>query len=53
MNEANAGFDLNEEKVFIFTAEVPDETLERAAYSGENAGALTSVMCTGVEQCPY
>ena len=53
MNEANAAFDLNEEKPFIFTAEVPDETLERAAYSGANAGALTIAMCTGQSECPY
>jgi hypothetical protein len=53
MNEANAALDLNEEKPFIFTAEVPDETLERAAYSGANAGALTIAMCTGQSECPY
>ncbi len=51
MNEANAGFDLDEEKVFIFTAEVQDETLERAAYLGANAGALTIALCTGELQC--
>ncbi len=52
MNEANVGFDLNEED--ILTYEISDESLEAAACAGlENARAFTIAMCTGQVECPF
>jgi hypothetical protein len=52
MNEANVGFDLNDED--ILTYEISDGSLEAAACAGpENARAFTIAMCTGQVECPF
>ena len=52
MNEAEIGFDLNEEQ--ILTYEISDETLEAAACAvAECARAFTVTMCTGQGECPF
>jgi len=52
MNEANVGFDVNDEQLPTF--EISDEALEAAACAGaENARAFTIAMCTGQAECPF
>jgi len=52
MNEAKAGFGLNEEKIFF--KEVQHEVLEAAAGSkAQNTRAFTLSMCTANQECPF